>query len=87
MAQFADLGSVTTQSINDAGRVVGTNNNNHAFITGPDGVGMTESGTLGGRYSRASGINAVGQVREVSAAEHILILDRGSGFVAIGMLR
>ena len=34
----------------------------HAFITGPNGVGMTDLGTLGGGYSRASGINDAGQV-------------------------
>ena len=34
----------------------------HAFITGPNGVGMTDLGTLGGGYSLASGINDAGQV-------------------------
>ena len=48
------------------GQVVGystTNNGQyHAFITGPDGVGMTDLGTLGGDYSLAYGINEAGQV-------------------------
>ena len=34
----------------------------HAFITGPDGVGMTDLGTLGGNRSEAFGINDAGQV-------------------------
>ena len=34
----------------------------HAFITGPNGVGMTDLGTLGGSNSSASGINDAGQV-------------------------
>lgn len=52
--------------INDAGRVVGYSlsieGNEHAFITGPNGVGIRDLGTLGGAGSHARGINDAGQV-------------------------
>ncbi|MEO8767712.1 MAG: HAF repeat/PEP-CTERM domain-containing protein [Nitrosospira sp.] len=64
--------------INDTGQVVGTSSitppfgiqeppwdivsHTHAFITGPNGVGMTDLGTMGGYDSEANGINAAGQV-------------------------
>lgn len=51
--------------INDAGQVVGrstTLGGEHAFITGPDGAGMIDLGTLGGSTSFGAGINDAGQV-------------------------
>ena len=48
------------------GQVVGVSRNPNeqldAFITGPDGVGMTDRGTLGEGLSTAYGINDAGQV-------------------------
>ena len=52
--------------INDAGQVTGfaktRDGSQHAFITDPNGVGMTDLGTLGGGASSAYGINDAGQV-------------------------
>ena len=70
-----DIGTLTgsgpdgysyASGINDAGQVVGYSGTNggfdHAFITGPDGVGMRDLGSLDGGNSYARGINDAGQV-------------------------
>jgi probable HAF family extracellular repeat protein len=60
--QLTDLGTLGGNSafahgINDTGQVVGESKldsmgaNRHAFITGPNGIGMTDLGTLGGGLS------------------------------------
>lgn len=53
-------------NINDAGQVVGESRTldgaYHAFITGPNGVGIRDLGTVGRRPSEAWGINNSGQI-------------------------
>ena len=58
-----DTGHVVARDINDAGQVVGTSQSHGAFITGPNGMGMTSlgPGPYGPAYNPV-GINAAGQV-------------------------
>ena len=54
------------RGINEQGQVIGytvtAGRDQHAFITGPNGVGITDIGTLGGENSVAEGINGAGRV-------------------------
>jgi probable HAF family extracellular repeat protein len=73
---MADLGTLggnysTASGINASGQVVGRSytatNDSHTFITGPNGVGMTDLNSLvhvpgGGTFIEASDINDAGQV-------------------------
>jgi probable HAF family extracellular repeat protein len=71
MTDLGTLGgnSSTGNDINDSGQVAGYSNG-HAFITGPNGVGMIDLGTLGGdnSMSYAKGINGAGRVVGYSAS-------------------
>ena len=80
--------------INDAAQVVGSsgtaNGASHAFITGPNGAGMRDLGTLGGE-SVAYAINNTGQVVGYSHLQrgewHAFITGRnGEGMRDLGTL-
>lgn len=57
--------------INDKGQLVGNylrGNNLRGYITGPGGIGYRDIGTLGGRSTQVSNLNASGQAIGMSAS-------------------
>ena len=92
-----DLGdALNATGINASGQVVGVANIDagtwHGFVTGANGSGMTELGTLGGTQTVATGINASGQVTGYARTadnvfEHAYITGaNGSGMTDLGTL-
>ncbi|KIO47627.1 hypothetical protein SQ11_16260, partial [Nitrosospira sp. NpAV] len=82
--------------INDSGQVVGysryaSDNDDHAFITGPNGVGMIDLNSIadlpsGSNLTSAQGINNEGQVIATIVLEHAsyaLMLD---GLSLLGLM-
>ncbi len=58
-----NTGGNIANAINDLGQVVGNSGFfDNGFITGPNGAGLTELGTLGGKTNFASSINDSGQI-------------------------
>ncbi len=83
----------TAQAINDSGQVVGNGNgDNRAFITGPNGIGMSYLDTLGGSGSKsyATDINNSGQVAGyyiTGGVAHAFITGtNGAGMTDLGTL-
>jgi probable HAF family extracellular repeat protein len=88
------------RGVNSSGQVVGmshdANGNWQAFITGPDGTGMTglgflNTGTTGSFYSSAMGVNEVGQVVGASHdgngnAQAFMTGPDGTGMRGLGFL-
>lgn len=88
-------GSTYAEAINDAGQIAGyfetRGGSPHAFITGPNGVGMTDLGTLDGDYSVANNINNGGQVvgyfETSGGSDHAFITGpNGVGMTDLGTL-
>ena len=83
------------RGINDQGQVIGytvtAGRDQHAFITGPNGVGITDIGTLGGENSVAEGINGAGRVagwsETAGGSAHAFITGpNGAGMTDLGTL-
>lgn len=82
--------STAARDINDAGQVTGFsdlagNSTHHAFITGRNGQGMTDLGSLRG-YSEGYGINNSGQVAGRDNLHAFITGPNGRGMTDLGAL-
>jgi probable HAF family extracellular repeat protein len=82
-------GQTRPEALNDSGQVVGSSLTadgvRHAFVTGPDGVGMRDLGTLGGTYyTVAYDINDSGQVVGTNFDRSLITGPNGMGMKDLG---
>ena len=82
-------GQTRPEALNDSGQVVGfsltSDGVRHAFITGPDGVGIRDLGTLGGTdYTVAYDINDSGQVVVTNSDRSFITGPDGMGMKDLG---
>ena len=91
---YVDLGNVWANDINNFGQVVGgyfgEDGLEHGFVTGANGVGLTDIGSLGGA-TVAVGVNDTGQVVGMSRTANQLFRafstgPNGSGISDLGVV-
>jgi hypothetical protein len=79
----ADFYDVGVAGINASGQLAlnfeNILNTSHGFITGPNGIGLTDIGSLNGTYTYTTGINDAGQVVGVSGNHAFITGPNGIG--------
>ena len=85
------------ESVNSSGQVAGdfqdsSNGAQHAFVTGANGSGLTDLGTLGGNNSKGRSVNGSGQVvgnSEITpggGAQHAFLYNKGGTILDLNTL-
>lgn len=86
---FSTLSLPSGSSLNNLGQVTGFNSSHHAIVTGPNGIGQTDLGTLGGNESAGLDINNSGQVvgsADYKWGHHAFITENGNTLKDLGTL-